>query len=212
MIQRPFPHSVAAAVAGAVLIGFFVVAGCSRTPAQSAEAGAKTPCFGCSVDGKTTPTTADGHPDFSGHWNGAAPNPNQAQTNAAPAGATADGRDPRAANNRFSRQFTCQNVTMAEFAERLPSLAPGYLSLPVEDRTGLNGSWTFSFAFSSIAQVAAARRAANPDGSNALSAAEPVDALTLFDALPKQLGLKLENRRRPMPVVVIDHVEQTPIE
>ena len=74
MIQRPFSHSVAAAVAGAALIGFFVVAGCSRTPAQSAEAVAKAPCFGCSVDGKTTPTTADGHPDFSGHWNGAAPN------------------------------------------------------------------------------------------------------------------------------------------
>jgi len=91
----------------------------------------------------------------------------------------------------------------------LPSLAPGYLSLPVEDRTGLNGSWTFSFAFSSIAQVAAARRPANPDASNAT---EPVDAMTLFEALPKQLGLKLENRKRPMAVVVIDHVEQAPVE
>ena len=95
MIQRPFPHSVTAAVAGAALIGFIVVAGCSRTPAQSAEAVAKTPCFGCSVDGKTTPTTADGHPDFSGHWNGAAPNPNQAQANATPAGGAADGRGRR---------------------------------------------------------------------------------------------------------------------
>jgi uncharacterized protein (TIGR03435 family) len=127
-------------------------------------------------------------------------------------GVVADGRDPRAANDRSSRVFSCQNVTMAEFAERLSGLAPGYLSLPVEDRTGLNGSWTFSFAFASIAQVAAARRAANPDGSNAQSAAEPIDALTLFEALPKQLGLKLENRKRPMPVVVIDHVEQTPVE
>ena len=127
-------------------------------------------------------------------------------------GVTADGRDPRAANDRSSRVFSCQNVTMAEFADRLPSLAPGYLSLPVEDRTELNGSWTFSFAFSSIAQLAAARRAANPDPSNALSATEPVDAMTLFDALPKQLGLRLENRKRPMPVVVIDRAEQTPVE
>jgi uncharacterized protein (TIGR03435 family) len=127
-------------------------------------------------------------------------------------GVAADGWDPRAANDRSSRVFSCQNVTMAEFAERLPSLAPGYLSLPVEDRTGLNGSWTFSFAFSSIVQVDAARRAAHPGGSNAQSAAEPIDAMTLFDALLKQLGLKLENRKRPMPVVVIDHVEQTPVE
>jgi uncharacterized protein (TIGR03435 family) len=127
-------------------------------------------------------------------------------------GVVADGRDPRAANDQSSRVFSCQNVTMAEFAERLSSLAPGYLHLPVEDGTGLNGSWTFSFFFASIAQVAAARRAANPDGSNAQSADEPIDALTLFEALPKQLGLKLENRKRPMPVVVIDHVEQTPVE
>ena len=96
MIQRSFPHSVAAAVAGAALIGgFFVVASCGRTPTQPADAVAKPPCLGCSVDGKTTPTTADGHPDFSGYWNGAAPNPNQAQTNAAPAGGTADGRGRR---------------------------------------------------------------------------------------------------------------------
>jgi len=127
-------------------------------------------------------------------------------------GIAADGRDPRAANDRSSRVFSCQNVTMAEFAERLSSIAPGYLSLPVEDRTGLNGSWTFSFAFSSIAQVTAARRVADPDASNAQSAAEPIDAMTLFEALPKQLGLKLESRKRSMPVVVIDHVEQTPVE
>jgi uncharacterized protein (TIGR03435 family) len=30
------------------------------------------------------------------------------------------------------------------------------------------------------------------------------------DALNQQLGLKLERRNRPMPVVVIDHVEETP--
>jgi uncharacterized protein (TIGR03435 family) len=43
-------------------------------------------------------------------------------------GVAADGRDPRAANDRSSRVFNCQNVTMAEFAERLSSLAPGYLT------------------------------------------------------------------------------------
>jgi hypothetical protein len=39
---------------------------------QSAPAGAarsQKPCMGCSVDGKTTPRTADGHPDISGLWN-----------------------------------------------------------------------------------------------------------------------------------------------
>jgi len=31
---------------------------------------AKATCVGCSVDGKTTPRTSDGHPDLSGYWGG----------------------------------------------------------------------------------------------------------------------------------------------
>jgi uncharacterized protein (TIGR03435 family) len=35
-------------------------------------------------------------------------------------------------------------------------------------------------------------------------------ALTLFDAVNRQLGLKLEKQRRPVPVLVIDHIEEKP--
>jgi uncharacterized protein (TIGR03435 family) len=44
------------------------------------------------------------------------------------------------------------------------------------------------------------------------AAGQPVDpdGLTLFDALEKQLGLKLEKRNIPAPVVVLDHIEQKP--
>jgi uncharacterized protein (TIGR03435 family) len=34
--------------------------------------------------------------------------------------------------------------------------------------------------------------------------------LSLFDAVNKQLGLKLEMRKRPMPVLVIDRIEEKP--
>jgi uncharacterized protein (TIGR03435 family) len=34
----------------------------------------------------------------------------------------------------------------------------------------------------------------------------------VFDALEKQLGLKLEERKLPMPVIVIDHIERAPTE
>jgi uncharacterized protein (TIGR03435 family) len=34
----------------------------------------------------------------------------------------------------------------------------------------------------------------------------------VFDAVSKQLGLKLEKQRRPMPVLVIDHIEERPTE
>src|SRR5258705_13409295 len=39
----------------------------SSTPAPSQNGSAR--CVGCSVDGKTTPKTADGHPDLNGFWN-----------------------------------------------------------------------------------------------------------------------------------------------
>src|ERR1700676_1228383 len=32
----------------------------------------KPACVGCSVDGKTTPRLADGHPDLNGYWGGGA--------------------------------------------------------------------------------------------------------------------------------------------
>jgi uncharacterized protein (TIGR03435 family) len=36
--------------------------------------------------------------------------------------------------------------------------------------------------------------------------------LTVFEAIDRQLGLKVETQKKPMPVVVIDHVNQVPTE
>jgi uncharacterized protein (TIGR03435 family) len=44
----------------------------------------------------------------------------------------------------------------------------------------------------------------------ASEASLPSGELTLFEALDRQLGLKLVMKKQPMPVVVIDHVEKTP--
>ncbi len=115
---------------------------------------------------------------------------------------------------------TCQNITMAQFAEQLPIIAPVYLHTPVLDSTGLEGAWDFSFNFSRKPPVMGGGRnggggdvrPADPGASSAStpSASEPGTALTLFDAINKQLGLKLELQKRPMPVLVIDHVEEKP--
>jgi uncharacterized protein (TIGR03435 family) len=43
-------------------------------------------------------------------------------------------------------------------------------------------------------------------------AADPGGGVTIFDAVEKQLGLKLEATKRPMPVYVIDHIESKPTE
>jgi Protein of unknown function (DUF3738) len=42
------------------------------------------------------------------------------------------------------------------------------------------------------------------------NATEPNGAISLQDAISTQLGLKLEKRQRPVPVLVIDHIEEKP--
>src|SRR5207244_2250617 len=84
-------------------------------------------------------------------------------------------KDPREMTGIPSRSFNCQNMTMAEFANQLPGIAPGYLRLPVADGTGLQGSWNFTFAFSSILQLATAGRGGsqNPSVDNVPAASDP---------------------------------------
>ena len=48
--------------------------------------------------------------------------------------------------------------------------------------------------------------------SSASTASDPTGALSVFDAVNRQLGLKLEKAKRPYPVLVIDHIEEIPIE
>ncbi len=73
MTSRLGTGTVAVAFAAVASLAF---AGCNQTTARADAPAAKPPCVGCSVDGKTTPRSADGHPDLNGFWNGAAPNPN----------------------------------------------------------------------------------------------------------------------------------------
>jgi uncharacterized protein (TIGR03435 family) len=39
---------------------------------------------------------------------------------------------------------------------------------------------------------------------------DPNSGSSLSEAIEKQLGLKLEMQKRPLPVLVIDHIEQKP--
>jgi len=125
--------------------------------------------------------------------------------------------DPRNRNPILSRLITCQNTTMAQFAERLMYSANGYVRVPALDATGLDGGWNFSVNFSPIGAFQGGRggdgagpAAAPPSG--ALTASDPNGAISLPEALDKQLGLKLEMKKRPMPVLVIDHIEEKPVE
>jgi len=116
-----------------------------------------------------------------------------------------DGKDPRIANPQLNRLLTCQNMTMAQIGDELQRVANGYIYNPVLDGTGIKGSWDFTLSFSSADKMQAAAAAAPADG-----ASDPSGALSLFDAVTKELGLKLEKQKRPLPVLVIDHIEEKP--
>jgi len=124
-------------------------------------------------------------------------------------------KDPRAVNPAIGRLVTCTNMTMAQFAENLPIIAGGYfgdVSRNVLDATGLEGAYDFSFSFSGASTLPTGRgqSVGGLSANGVPQAPDPSGAITLFDALEKQLGLKLEIQKRNLPVLVIDQIYERP--
>jgi uncharacterized protein (TIGR03435 family) len=117
--------------------------------------------------------------------------------------------DPRDLNPRLSRLLACRNVTMAQFAEQLLPLSPNDFAYSVLDATGISGRWNFMLSYTPTGDVR------NPAGSLLLdgtSSSDPSGAMSIFEAVKKQLGLGLEMSKRMLPVLVIDHIDEKPIE
>jgi uncharacterized protein (TIGR03435 family) len=87
-----------------------------------------------------------------------------------------------------------RKVTMQAIAESLGG--DEYLDRPVVDGTGLRGSFDFTMEWNTEQQD--------------LSVNPQLDAqgLSLFEALREQLGLKVESKKGPVRILVIDHVER----
>jgi uncharacterized protein (TIGR03435 family) len=90
--------------------------------------------------------------------------------------------------------FVCRHMSMAEFAHEIPQFAGQYTDQRVVDATGLSGAWEFTLEWTPAAEL------------------ETNGGLTLFAALQAQLGLQLDHRKLPVPVVVIDSMARTPAE
>jgi uncharacterized protein (TIGR03435 family) len=110
--------------------------------------------------------------------------------------------------------LTCENVTMAQLAERLRATYPLVASEGqgrVVDETGLGGAWDFTLTWAD-APFGVRSSLDAPAADSNRATLDPAGGVTLFDAVEKQLGLKLERRKRPVPTLVIDHIAETPTE
>jgi uncharacterized protein (TIGR03435 family) len=122
-----------------------------------------------------------------------------------------DGKDPRTANPAASRLLTCLNMTVADFAAQIPNRAGGYfMDLPggVVDATKIEGAYDITLNFSVAGALGGGGRGGGAGAPG--EASDPGGAITLQEAIEKQLGLKLEPQKNPGMVLVVDHVEEKP--
>lgn len=97
------------------------------------------------------------------------------------------------------KHIACRHLTMALLAGQLQEQSPRDFDLAVVDQTGLQGYFDFILDW-----TPAARTVVDPS--------EPAAGPTVFEAVETQLGLRLEHKKLPMPVIVIDRVERVPVD
>ena len=96
-----------------------------------------------------------------------------------------------------------------ETAEGIASTLSHQVNVPVRDTTGLKGRYDFTLYW----VVRPARPlipAASADPNSSLPSETDSPGPSLLEAIQQQLGLKLELKKGPVPVLVVDHVEKTP--
>jgi uncharacterized protein (TIGR03435 family) len=89
---------------------------------------------------------------------------------------------------------TTHGISMADLTHMLSR----QLGVPVIDKTGLKGTYSFNLQW----------KHADPAANAAASGSSTDNAESLFTAIQEQLGLKLEPQKGPTPVLVIDHIEK----
>jgi uncharacterized protein (TIGR03435 family) len=93
--------------------------------------------------------------------------------------------------------FVFRGTSMPQFADDLSTLSQ--VDRPVLDRTGIPGTFDFSLKFG--------------DSNDEMKSVLVVGGgPSLFTIIQEQLGLKLEARKGPVEILVIDHVERIPTE
>lgn len=127
-------------------------------------------------------------------------------------GCNADPSAPKPFTNIPGPMIACKNTSMADLAESLQQFANAYIDHPIVDGTGLEGGWDFLMGWTpkQMMQAQAAPNPNQPPGATA-DASDP-GGISAFDAVEKELGLKLVKRTQSIPVIVVDHIDEKPLE
>lgn len=103
---------------------------------------------------------------------------------------------PLALGPGMQLQYSCRNMTMDAFAAGLRNMLGAQVGPnPVRDETGLKGMWNFDVRWS-------LQMLGGP--------ADGGERISIFDAVEKQLGLKLEQRPFVTPVLIVDSANEMP--
>jgi len=98
-------------------------------------------------------------------------------------------------------------VATPQMIDRLPPFLERQLGRPVVDRTGLKGLFSFTLEWDPKLESAAANPLESagvspPDNSSGIT------GLSLATALREQLGLRLESKKGPVQVYVVEKIER----
>jgi uncharacterized protein (TIGR03435 family) len=126
-------------------------------------------------------------------------------------GCKPDPSAPKPASN-MGPMISCKNTTMVDLAQNLQQMANAYIDHPIVDATGLQGGWNFLIGWTPKGMLQAPLPPNPNQPAGAIAEAADPSGISVFEAVEKELGLKLVKQKHSIPVIVVDHVNEKPIE
>jgi uncharacterized protein (TIGR03435 family) len=121
---------------------------------------------------------------------------------------------PRPGEAMFRATNNTQGFKGAMNMAKLAQFLSGRLDRPVQDFTGLKGTYDIDLSWAPDPTIDRPPSATSYSGASGEASLElpAAPTATLFTAIRDLLGLKLEHRNEPIEMVVIERVQRAPIE
>lgn len=105
-----------------------------------------------------------------------------------------------------------QSVAKSQPLSQLVQLLGNQLRMPVVDKTGLTGKYDFTLEYAPDMSTMGGMMPPPPGGGSTPPAGAEEGGPDITTAIRQQLGLKLDSKKMPIDILVIDHVDKVPTE